>query len=510
MAEDPTAGFSAIAPYLQHPLVLVGFVLLIVVGLFRAFLRSEKVATASQGASGRLLLALARYGFVLALAVILLGFALVFYRDYRGEQARLDNERAVAEAIAGVEARYRARLAELESQGELHEATIRSLNEAVHALAAKAGSPQAPPGVDAALAELARGETAAAERIFAEVLARRSAEGAAANREAAEAARHLGALAYLHDTGKALAAYRRAAELDPTDAWTWIFIARLEARAGRLAAAERAATQARAAAQNAGSERDAMAALHELGDIRVAQGNLTEAKLAYLSAKDVAAKLVAVDPGNAGWQRDLSVSWEKLCDVRVAQGDLAGAAQAYQQTHDILSKLAAADPGNAGWQRDLSVSWNKLGDVRVAQGDLAGAAQAYAASQGIREKLAAADPGNAEWQRDLSVSWNKLGDVRVAQGDLADALQAYEQGRGIREKLAAADPGNAGWQRDLIVSNVKLAEVAVARGERGRAAERYRAALVLAQSLADGGRLAPRDAWMIDELKRRLAAAGQS
>ena len=56
MAEDPTAGFSGIAPYLQHPLVLVGFVLLIVVGLFRAFLRSDKVATASQGASGRLLL----------------------------------------------------------------------------------------------------------------------------------------------------------------------------------------------------------------------------------------------------------------------------------------------------------------------------------------------------------------------------------------------------------------------------------------------------------------------
>jgi hypothetical protein len=59
MADDPTAGFSAIAPYLQHPPVLVGFVLLVVVGLFQAFLRSEKVATESPGGSGRLLLALA-------------------------------------------------------------------------------------------------------------------------------------------------------------------------------------------------------------------------------------------------------------------------------------------------------------------------------------------------------------------------------------------------------------------------------------------------------------------
>jgi tetratricopeptide (TPR) repeat protein len=358
MADEASAGFSAIAPYLQHPLVLVGFVLLIVVGFFRAFLRSDKVATASQTASGRLLLAIARYGFVLALAVILLGFALVFYREYRGEQAREDKERAVAAAIAGVEGRYKARVGELEGQRQLDQATIGSLNDAVRALAGNAGSPQPTIGVDAALAELARGETAAAERIFAEVLARRSAEGATANREAAEAARHLGALAYLHDTDKALAAYRRAAELEPADAWTWIFISRLEAQAGRLAKAEEAARRAGEAALAAGSERDAAVADHELGDVRVAQGDLTGAKRAFQAYHDAAAKLAASDPGNAGWQRDLSVSWDRLGDVRQAQGDLAGALAAYEAGRAIRERLAASDLGNAGWQRDLSVSWN--------------------------------------------------------------------------------------------------------------------------------------------------------
>jgi hypothetical protein len=86
--------------------------------------------------------------------------------------------------------------------------------------------------------------------------------------------------------------------------------------------------------------------------------------------------------------------------------------------------------------------------------------------------------------------------------------RSYTASHAVAERLAAADPGNAEWQRDLIVSNVKLAEVATAQDQQGRAAECYRAALAIAQRLTDAGRLAPSDAWMVDELERRLAATG--
>jgi hypothetical protein len=65
----------------------------------------------------------------------------------------------------------------------------------VAALAAKAGGPDPPPGIDKALAMLNEGKTADAEKIFAGILKRKQAEGTAALKEAAEAARHLGALA---------------------------------------------------------------------------------------------------------------------------------------------------------------------------------------------------------------------------------------------------------------------------------------------------------------------------
>jgi tetratricopeptide (TPR) repeat protein len=303
-------------------------------------------------------------------------------------------------------------------------------------------------------------------------------------RLSAEAFRELGALASLRSVDDALAAYRRAAALDPDDTWTWIFISRLERAAGRLVPAAAAAEAALERAEAVLLQRDQMAALNTLGEVRVSQGVLAAASEAFWSGKGIAEKFAAADPGNAGWQRDLSVSWIKIGVVRVAQGDLAGALAAHTASHAIAEKLAAADPGNANWQRDLSVSWDRIGDVRRAQDDLVGALGAYGAAKAIRDRLAAADPGNAGWQRDLSASWHRIGDVRRAQGDLGSALDAYGAAKAIADKLAAADPGNAGWQRDLSVSWNKLGDMRRAQDDLAGALDAYAAAKAIRDKLA--------------------------
>jgi len=89
----------------------------------------------------------------------------------------------------------------------------------------------------------------------------------------------------------------------------------------------------------------------------------------------------------------------------------------------------------------------------------------------------------------------------VAQGNLPEALTSYRDSLAIRDRLARADPGNAGWQRDLIVSCVKIAEAVPSE-----ARVMLTRALQVATQLRDSGRLAPRDAWMLKELQRRLDA----
>ena len=140
--------------------------------------------------------------------------------------------------------------------------------------------------------------------------------------------------------------------------------------------------------------------------------------------------------GNARLQRELSVSYNRIGDVLVAQGNLTAALKSFRASLTIRERLAKADAGNAGWQSDLAVSFSRIGEVLVARGNLEEALKSFRASHDIIERLAKADVGNAGWQSDLAVSYNRIGDVFVAQGNLAAALKRFRASYDIVERLA--------------------------------------------------------------------------
>jgi tetratricopeptide (TPR) repeat protein len=266
--------------------------------------------------------------------------------------------------------KYKARAAELDRALQEGQEDRKALRAAVQALADKAQEPEAPPKVEQALALLPEGRTAEAQAVFAEIMERRRVEGTAALQEAAAAARHLGALAYLDSTQKAIEAYQTATELDPDHTWSWIYLGRLYRRAGNLADAEQALQKAREAAERSEDERDVMVSDMSLGDVRVARGDLAGAVAAYEAGLASAKERVAQGPSDTGWQRDLSFSFIKIGDVQSARDNLDAALKAYRDGLAIAQKLAAKDPSNSGWQRDLSVSFTKIGDVQSARGNL--------------------------------------------------------------------------------------------------------------------------------------------
>jgi tetratricopeptide (TPR) repeat protein len=172
--------------------------------------------------------------------------------------------------------------------------------------------------------------------------------------------------------------------------------------------------------------------------------------------------------------------------------------QANEARH-LYAEILEIDPE---WDDALQAAfWFHVeqGDLARIRTTLSDSRQDYEAAQRIANRRVSADPSNTEWQRDLSVSYDKLGDVAMAQGQLDAAAQAYRDSLGVRKKLAAADPSNTEWQRDLIVSNVKLGELTADKAY-------VLKALDIAQTMQQRGTLAPRDAWMVDDLKRR---AGQ-
>ncbi|MEO1090091.1 MAG: hypothetical protein AAFX81_05635 [Pseudomonadota bacterium] len=380
--------------------------------------------------------------------------------------------------------------ADVAKHGIQRQADAREAEEA----AAEAIAEEGDAAERAALARIAEGDLEGGLKAL-------TAEAEAATDDAVARWRRLGALAYDVDTARALAAYGRAVVLGSTDPWDAIFLGRLHGRAGAVDEAL-AVFETAQAGLRANDERNRGVLAHEVGTIQFAKGNFEAALQSFEKYHTIAERLSLSDPKNAEWQRDRLVSLNRIGDVRRAQRNSAGALQAYQAGLAIAERLASLDPSNAEWQRDLSVSWNKVGDMRVVQRDVAGALEAYQAALAIVERLAASDPVNAVRQRDLALSLERLGDMRGAQDDFEGALQIHGASLAIRERLAAMDPNNAEWQRDFIVSNVKMAE---RTGDGTAAKSHLEAALAVADALADAGRLAPADAWMPADLRRRLA-----
>ena len=132
----------------------------------------------------------------------------------------------------------------------------------------------------------------------------------------------------------------------------------------------------------------------DLGDLFVTTGQLEEAAKAFRNAEAAARR--------QGDERDVSVSYNKIGDVQVAQGDLTAALKSYQDSLGIRERLAASDPGNAGWQRDVSVSFGNLALAHKQSGDKAKARDFLRQGQAIMARLTKLSPDDAVWKNDLA------------------------------------------------------------------------------------------------------------
>ena len=175
------------------------------------------------------------------------------------------------DATTALRQEYERQLAE---QRKSHEQQLQELREAMQTLAERAREPAAETPIALALGRLKQGDAESAEQILAALLDAAPTRTPKERQHAAELARSLGVLAYLDNTDRALRAYVMATGLDPDHVLSWIHLARLHRRVGRLGAAEQAVEKARDAAKRTGDQRELSVACTALGDIRKAQNNL--------------------------------------------------------------------------------------------------------------------------------------------------------------------------------------------------------------------------------------------
>ena len=182
---------------------------------------------------------------------------------------------------------------------------------------------------------------------------------------------------------------------------------------------------------------------------------------AYL---DVAAQLSALDPGRADWRRELAYANSNIGSVLQERHDLPGALQRFRACLDIERALLAAAPRDQDLEQSVAASHNAIGAVLKSLGRLNEALEQFRAEAVIRERLVALDGANVNSRLRLSTSHSYIGDMLAASGDTPGAIARYQNAIGICEQLVAQDPANRRWQRDLARNRFKLGDSLLSQG----------------------------------------------
>ncbi len=396
-------GFEKIAPHLANPLVLAGFVLMLAYGIHWQLMKSGLLSKVDKKDSGVIIRLFLRYGFWLALTLLLAGVGLSAWNSYMEK-----------EKVVSVDAGKLARelLAPLQGQLAAKDEQIKALTEAITALS-KTGAPAA--SINDALQALKQGDTAKAQAVFAEVLRTKEAEGKQATKEAAAAARHLGALAYMHDTNGALAAYRKAVELDPDNADGWNMLAALFFRTGELAQAEAAWRKVLALGEAHQDKEEQSAALSNLGIVHRTRGDLDKAEEMHQKGLELDQAL--------GSKEGMAINYANLGSVAYKRGDLDKAEEMYRKSLEIAQA--------SGSKEGMAQDYGNLGLVHQTRGDLDKAEEMYRKSLAISEALGLKEA--------TANQYGNLGNVYKQRGDLAQAEAAWKKSLRLFQEIGHPD-----------------------------------------------------------------------
>jgi len=128
------------------------------------------------------------------------------------------------------------------------------------------------------------------------------------------------------------------------------------------------------------------------------------------------AGLAAQKPNDVTYQESLSAAFDEVGDVRVAQGNLTEALKSYRDSLAIMERLARTDPSNAGWQRGLTAVNERLSIVYKGRGETDEAKAAFQRALAIYDNLTARFPDDTLALKSSTVPLIALGELYGPDG----------------------------------------------------------------------------------------------
>jgi tetratricopeptide (TPR) repeat protein len=369
--------FGKIAKFLKHPLVLLGFVIMLVFSVYDKTLEKGIIPTLSTDQGRVIVHLMLGYGFQLGVFVVILGFTwqfyktrtnwllvlivlsgfgLLFYQSFVEKEVNISSKTAettasIQQIVATLTKQHQP---ELQAKDEQLKA---ALTVAVNAVKTGQGIGANESERNAALAAMAQGNTTLAKTLFAKA----THKGEQDALQTAESYRNLGVLAFLDNTQEALQSYRRATQLDPDNTDGWI----------------------------------------RLGYLLIRVGDLTEAIAVYNTVSTLGEK--------HGLKQEIAAAYENSGNVYQTLGDLDKAIEFQQKSLKLYEDLGRVE--------GMALNYGNLGNVYLTRGDLDKAIEFQQKALKLDEDL-----GNKEG---MAIDYGNLGNVYKLQGNKTEAKRYY-------------------------------------------------------------------------------------
>jgi tetratricopeptide (TPR) repeat protein/tRNA A-37 threonylcarbamoyl transferase component Bud32 len=225
-------------------------------------------------------------------------------------------------------------------------------------------------------------------------------------------------------------------------------------------------------------------ALYQIGEVRIAQGNLEGATAPLEESLALAQTLVSRQPTDGERVYGLAQSQYWAGFVHFRRHNLDQAERHFSRYLDAAQRLLAIDPARADWQRESAYANSNLGSVLQARGDLDGALARFRACLAVEQVLSVRAPEDRELAQAVASSHNAIGLVLRSQGQLSGARREFEAQLAMQERLHAAVPGDAVNHRQLGISHAFLGDLLRALGDVPEAHGHFTKALLIAEALS--------------------------
>ena len=217
-----------------------------------------------------------------------------------------------------------------------------------------------------------------------------------------------------------------------------------------------------------------------VGFVHWKRGDLDAARPPFERYLEISRRLVERDPASLDWRRELSYAHSNLGSLLQAEGDPRGALGQFRATLAIDRRLAAALPAGSEDRTEalseLAASHNTMGVALQDLGRLREAEEHLRADLVIRRRLHETGPDDVRTRARLAASHGHLGLHLTLTGDWTAAEDQFEAQRAILAGLVRHDAANAGWRYHLAWSHMGLGKVAFATGDVDAAERHWRVA----------------------------------